>query len=240
MKAVIAFENYMNKILLRVWAFILKLIPMKVKSFPSLILSKVQSLKIPKIKFNKPKFKLPKLHLNTWAKNQIGKLAQIKPEKALTGIALSSILTIGAVTIYHNTKRIYEIENSDLISRTPASILEVKEKKAYHNLTKKMISIENLKVPTLVEDMHSIQNITLDFSVTANNRFTTLYLNNHREELKNYIILHFEPILSSFVIQEEGKDVIKERIRFLLNDYLANVGVDGQIENVQILYLMGT
>ena len=42
------------------------------------------------------------------------------------------------------------------------------------------------------------------------------------------------------MIQEEGKEVIKERIRFLLNDYLSAKGIEGQIDSVQIQYLMGT
>ena len=125
--------------------------------------------------------------------------------------------------------------------RTPASVVtSFHEKKEYHNLAKKMVKIGNIKVPTLVEHTNAINNITIDFNIVSDNRFISLFIENHTEEVKDYIIMGFKPILSSFVIKEEGKEVIKSRIHTLLDNYLMAKGIEGSIDDVQIEYIIGS
>lgn len=167
------------------------------------------------------------------------KLSSIKPERIAISFILFGIFATGAVGVYSNSKKIYEQTE---VTRNPASAeVEIyKEQSPYYLLEKKMAVIEAFKVPTLVKNIHSIQNITMDFNVISSNRFIALYLRSHVDELKDFLVLGFEPIDSSFAMNEEGKNIIKEKIMTLIMEFLRDKEIEGSIDDVQITYLIAT
>lgn len=176
------------------------------------------------------------LPLTKWL---LSKFSHTKPEKIVLSVFIFSIMALGTMGVYFNSKRIYVSTHSQ--GRMPSSIESgVKKKKPYYNLDKKMVKVDNIKIPALIQDVNSISNITIDFNLISENRFISLYIDNHREEIKDYIIMRFQPIESGFVIKEEGKEIIKERIRVLIDNYLTVKGIEGSIDDVNIEYIIGT
>ena len=64
------------------------------------------------------------------------------------------------------------------------------------------------------------------------------YLEHYETQLKDYFFTHTEPVISSFPIEKEGKEVFKEKIAIDLNNFLKKNKVEGEVEEVGISFII--
>ena len=155
------------------------------------------------------------------------------------GISILFIILFGfgTLALYQSSSNIYKDE---FITRSPASAVEYLERPEYRNLKKQTFKVFNIKIPVFVESVSEVKTITIDFSIKTSNRFTKKFLTNYEYKLKDYFFTTVEPVISSFPLKEEGKQVLKEKITIKLNNFLKEQNVEGHIEDVHIIFIVGS
>ncbi|MEX1099687.1 MAG: hypothetical protein WEB87_04635, partial [Bacteriovoracaceae bacterium] len=97
-----------------------------------------------------------------------------------------------------------------------------------------------VKVPIYVESVKAIQSVTVDFTVRTDTRFAKQFLEEYEYKLKDNFFMTTEPVLSSFPLEDEGKFVLKEKIQYELNTFLKDNKVEGEVRQVDIIFIIGS
>lgn len=154
------------------------------------------------------------------------------------GLAITSMfmIIVGILSIYDSSRDIY---NNEYQTRAPASAQEYDEKPDYQMYKRKTATVFKIQVPVFREKVKEVRNVTIDFTIRTSTRFAKKYLEFHTQKLKDYFFTTVEPVTSSFPLEEEGKIVLKEKIHYELNNFLLQENVEGVVEEVNLIYIMG-
>lgn len=155
---------------------------------------------------------------------------------SITTVSLVLLLG-GALGIYYSSKTILDQEYG---LRAPASVQEYDLQPAYAQYSRKTLKVLNMKVPISVENVAAVSSITIDFSVRTSTRFARYFLENYEYKLKDYFFSTVEPVISDFPLEEEGKQILKEKIIFEINNFLRENRVEGVVEDVRILFIVAS
>lgn len=165
------------------------------------------------------------------------KLPSIKKPQLLTGLMSVLFLIIGGTSVYFSTRYIYENEN---FSREPASVQTYDLKPDYLMYNRRTVQIFNIKIPLTVERVGRIRSVTMDFTVRTTNRFASYYLANYEYKLIDYFFTTTEPVVSDYPLTDEGKTILKEKIQDELNNFLRENGVEGEVEDVRLVFYIAS
>lgn len=102
------------------------------------------------------------------------------------------------------------------------------------------MKVFNVKIPIYVEDVKAISSVTVDFTVRTSTRFAKQYLEEYEYKLKDYFFMTTEPVISTFPLKHEGKSILKEKIQDELNVFLNENKVEGQVQEVDIIFIVGS
>jgi flagellar basal body-associated protein FliL len=179
--------------------------------------------------------------LKEWLQPKIDRvrnyLNNLRPRQIVFFVVLLGLISVGSLQIYVNSAKIYESEFPD---RKPAQFSEEIQRPEYYNRQKKLVKITNLKVPLIVTSVTDLQNLLIDINIQCSNRFTRLWIYEHDFEVKDHLFINLEPISPNFSLDEEGKWIIKEKVKDELNYFLQQKGVEGEVEEVHLLEILGT
>ena len=165
------------------------------------------------------------------------KLKNISREQVtLGGIALV-MLTLGTYGVYFSSQSIWQKE---FPYREPASVQEYDEKPEYFYLKEQTVLFQNIKVPLQVLKVGDMESLTIDFSVRTSTRFARYYLSENEHKLKDYFFTNVEPIVSNHVLEVEAKEVLKEKIKSEVQQFLNQEKVEGQVLEINIHYIVGS
>lgn len=207
--------------------------PVKGKLTEKFILSKNYLITTP------PKEQLKAINQGILApfKKLTTKIKSLKSFNLKLAAPISILVFLGVYGIYIATIEIYK---SEFPSREPASVQEYDYRPDYRLYNQKTLKILNVKVPIFVESVGEVDSITIDFSLRLSTRFSRHYLVEYEYKLKDYFFTGVEPVISDFPMQEEGKQVLKEKIEEEINNFLYDNNVEGFVEEVNILYMVGS
>jgi hypothetical protein len=108
----------------------------------------------------------------------------------------------------------------------------------YYRLEERMMSVADINLQIFLEDTHRNRQVWLEFSILTSNRNALLYLKSHEIEFKDHLTTNVEPVIPQLPIEEEGRLIIKDKIRIELNNFLKKNEIEGKILEVYINYLM--
>ncbi|MDD4975919.1 MAG: hypothetical protein PHY93_16300, partial [Bacteriovorax sp.] len=108
----------------------------------------------------------------------------------------------------------------------------------YFRQAERMMSVTDINLQIFLEDTHRNRQVWIDFSVLASNRNIILYLKDHEVELKDHLTTNVEPVIPQLPVEDEGRLIIKEKLRSELNQFLEKNGIEGKILEIYIDYLM--
>lgn len=151
-------------------------------------------------------------------------------------IALTALFMIMAGTygVYHSSQQIYQKEYP---FRAPASVQEYDERPEYAMYKRKTVSVFSIRLPITVEKVSDISSVTIDMSVRTSTRWSRHFLESYEYKLKDYFFTTVEPVISDFPLEEEGKLILKEKVRVEVNNFLREHGVEGEVEDVRLLFI---
>lgn len=110
----------------------------------------------------------------------------------------------------------------------------------YYRQKEKMLSVTEINLQIFLEDTHRNRQVWIDFSVLASNRNAIIYLKDHEIEFKDHLTTNVEPVIPQLPIEEEGRLIIKDKLRMELNQFLEKNGVEGKILEIYIDYLIAS
>lgn len=135
-----------------------------------------------------------------------------------------------------------ETEMYAAISGAKIHSVEIKQVLAgrpkYFMQTEKMASFKDLNLQLFLEDTRRNRQIWVDFTALSSNRNVVLFLKDHEIEMRDHINMQVEPVIPQLPIEEEGRQIIKEKIQLEINEYLKKNGIEGKILEVYVDYII--
>lgn len=149
-----------------------------------------------------------------------------------------SLASLGAVAlIYFQTSRIF-VENTKHL-RAPASVEALEfDRPEYYKKELKRAQFYGLRIPLYFPEVNQLQTVTIDFSVSFNNRIGRVFIEKKEFPVRDHIIRSLEPVLAKHSLDEEGKIIIKDKIAQEIQEFLDHHQIPSQVDDVTIVYLL--
>ncbi len=108
----------------------------------------------------------------------------------------------------------------------------------YYKKDRRHAMFVNLRLPVYFAQINEVKNVDIDFTVTLSNRNTRMFIEKHDFKIRDHLILQIEPSVASFPIEEEGKQVIKNKLLVEINEFLKQHEIEGTAEEVNLTYIL--
>lgn len=144
--------------------------------------------------------------------------------------------TLAIIGIGFSGKRVLrQIESS----RAPASQEEITyDRPDYYKKQTKHVQITNLRLPVYFAKVNEIKTVDIDFVATMNNRHSKMFLEKHDFQFRDHVILQMEPSVASFPLEEEGKEIIRQKLIKEINLFLIKHNIEGEVLEVKITFVL--
>jgi len=105
---------------------------------------------------------------------------------------------------------------------------------SYYGRTERIFSLKDVNLQMFLEDTHRNRQVYFDFSLVTSNRNVVNFLREHEIELKDRLNTNIEPIIHRLLMDDEGRSIIKDKIKDEVNDYLEEEEIEGKVQEVYI------
>lgn len=122
--------------------------------------------------------------------------------------------------------------------RTPASEEVAYERPDYYKKQTKHFELTNLRLPVYVAKVNEIRSVDIDFIATMSNRSAKKFLEKQEFQFRDHLILQIEPSVASFPLEDEGREIIRKKLILEINDFLKTHGVEGEVVELKITYVL--
>jgi flagellar basal body-associated protein FliL len=124
-------------------------------------------------------------------------------------------------------------------SRAPASVEEITyDRPKYYKKEERHLAVTNLRLPVYLPKVNGIKSVDIDFNATLSNRHSRMFLEKHEFQLRDHLILEVEPSLATFPTQEEGKEILRQKLQFEINSFLKENKIEGEVVEVKVTYIL--
>jgi hypothetical protein len=127
--------------------------------------------------------------------------------------------------------------NENIVKKV--SLIQTPEKRPVYFLQKdRQYSMKDLVLQIFLEDTHRNRQVMFDYSVLASNRNVILYLKDNEYKIRDKLSTEVEPVIPRLPLEEEGRGIIKDKIRYELNELLKADRIEGTVLEVYIDYIL--
>lgn len=160
-------------------------------------------------------------------------LSSLQPTTLASGIVIFTVGTITGIGVYNNSQKI--AQEAGLIERAPAAIQrELENRPKYYKRNEKELLIANVVVPSYIEGSTSLKKLNVDFTIISSNRYIREYFYDNSYLIEDVFNTRIEPMIPGFPLGDEGKLILKEKIKIELDALLKRMKIEGQIDQVYI------
>ncbi len=156
----------------------------------------------------------------------------MQPATLASTIVLVTVGSIAGIGVYNSSNKI--AEEAGLIERAPAAIEKPDPRPKYYKRNEKELLISNVIVPSYLEGKNSLRKLQIDFTIISSNRYIREYFFDNSYLLEDVLNSKIEPIVPDFPLGDEGKLIIKEKIKAELNLLLKRMKIEGSIDSIYI------
>ncbi len=158
--------------------------------------------------------------------------------QATSLMVLTAVSLLAAINIGFSGHRILSHQNH--ANRGPASVEDevVYERPAYYKKETRHLELNNVRLPIFFANTNELSAVDVDFIATLSNRQSRMQLYKLELQLRDHLILNVEPMVASFPIEEEGKEILRQKLLSELNDFLKSHKIDGQVQEIKITYVL--
>lgn len=153
-------------------------------------------------------------------------------------------LTVTQLPISKEEMHLIEAEMLSKIAGPRIKSVEAKQilegRPKYFLQAEKLVSVKDLNLQLFLEDTRRNRQIWIDFTALADNRNVVLFLKDHDVEVRDHLNMYVEPVIPQLPIEEEGRQIIKEKIRFELNKFLKKSHIEGKILEIYVDHLIAS
>jgi len=153
----------------------------------------------------------------------------------LITLSISSIISLFAI----NTS-VRQLAHKYLVSRMPASIEEeaIYDRPDYYKKDLRHVEITNLRLPVFFSNVNELKTVDIDFMITTSNRFSRTFIHKHDLHLRDHLFLNLEPIVPSLPLNDEGKEIIRQKLLRETDEFLKKHKIEGHVTEVKITYIL--
>jgi len=154
----------------------------------------------------------------------------------LLTFSVSSIL--GAINVIFSGHRLLDSRNQG--SRAPASVeVEVSyDRPVYYKKETRHVTITNLRLPVYYANLNEIKSIDIDFTATLSNRMSRMQVDKLELQFRDHLVLNLEPMVAAFPLEEEGKEILRQKLLSEMNEFMVSRDIEGQVLDVKIVYVL--
>lgn len=104
----------------------------------------------------------------------------------------------------------------------------------YYRLSERTYQFQNVDFQLFEEDLKRNHQVYIDFTVISSNRNIILFLKDNEMMVRDRLSTNVEPILPRLPVEEEGKRIIKDKIRDEINELLKEKEIEGKVIEVYL------
>ena len=143
-------------------------------------------------------------------------------------IFIPGIVVIGSLT--------FNLLQETGVIRKPASTAKVYKRirpKYYHQYSRTM-KIHSINFPVYVESVRGARMLRMDLTLTTSNKYTRNYLYKNYHLVQDRLNSRLEPMVPTFPIEEEGKEIIKDKVMEEIDNLIKELKIEGRVQSVHI------
>ncbi len=123
--------------------------------------------------------------------------------------------------------------------RSPASTEEVSyERPIYYKKETKHFTLTNMRLPVYIPKVNEIRSVDIDFMTTMSTRESKIFLEKFEFQLRDHLILEIEPSVASFPLTEEGKEIIRQKLKSEIDQFIKDHKIHGHVQEIKVVYLL--
>lgn len=104
----------------------------------------------------------------------------------------------------------------------------------YYRMEERSYSLKNVDLQVFEEDLNRNHQVYIDFTLITTNRNIILYLKDNESKIRDRLSTNVEPILPRLPIEDEGKRIIKDKVRDEINEMLKKDNIEGKVIQVYL------
>jgi len=212
----------------------------KAKEKTSIAVGKAKETKVREINWSKLGLSLAALLAPTFIKFKKWYIG-LKPEAIASFVGISTVASLASLNIYVESNNIADK------SREPASELveevergtAVSRRPAYFKRVEKQFKVSNVVLPFYVSSGDPLKKLVIDFTFESSNKYIKEYLWQNPHLIHDTLNSQVEPLSVTFPLENEGKVIVKEKIRKEINVMLKSHKIKGEITQIYIHSIIG-
>ena len=166
----------------------------------------------------------------------------LRPESILVFTVSTTVFSLASINIYKASKEVYQeahkesfAEEVDQLDRGTVP----SRRPAYYKMERLQFSIQEINFPVTVENLSAdAKTLLLDVDIQTSNRYVREYLYQNEHLIKDILSRKLRPVVPSFPLEDEGKFIIKDKIKDEINLMLDSLGIDGKVDEVMIVHII--
>jgi len=241
MEIFIKFINFLNEKFAASMVYIGEHIPAIIKYFTHKIFEYIKSF------YNFLKAKQNKLINWIYSPQKKRKAAPPNYNKFISNlfspITISIAILVSTIVFFHDqAARLGEKRPMDDVVKEMKELKGLR-KPAFFKFKDREFSVDDIYFPIYIKSTNSIKRLILEINLRASNRYIkTFFTENNMRNLDliyDRLNLTTEQIIPHFPLTDEGKFIIKRKIKIELDILLRDIGIKGEIEKVFISQIIG-
>lgn len=116
---------------------------------------------------------------------------------------------------------------------------EVK-KPRYHLAYLRQHRFTDVGLQLLLEETKRNRQVYFEFVIQTINREGANFVKHHEVEIKDHLMMNVEPVVPGLPLDDEGKRIIRDKVKFEINNYFKLRHVESAVEDVFIDYILAS
>lgn len=116
----------------------------------------------------------------------------------------------------------------------------LKKRPDYYFQSERQITFHNLNLQIFLEDSKRNRQVIITFTVLTSNRSTVLKLKEFEIPARDHLNMNVEPVILQLPLDDESKEIIKNKIREELQIFLEANNIKGEIVDIYINELLAS
>ena len=154
----------------------------------------------------------------------------------LLGLTTTSILA--AINMIFSGQRL--LENHYAADRAPASVeAQISyDRPDYYKRQTRHVTITSVRLPVFFPNVNELRTVDVDFTATLSNRMSRMQVDKLELQLRDHLVLNIEPMVASFPLEEEGKEILRQKLLKEVTEFMKLREIEGEIEDLKITYVL--
>ena len=171
-----------------------------------------------------------KMLLRLFADRFFHLIHKVGPATVAIGLVFTGLFAIALLGIHLYKSGQSSLKVEDYLTTNP--------RPSYYKQGERLLTIRNISIPIYSESVNSYRKLQTDVTIIPSNKYIREFFYNNTHYIHDALNTNFRPIQASFSLEEEeGKEIIAEKIKEEINILIKRLGIKGDIKFVYIHYI---